>query len=360
MVAAAEEYTDDFDGGCTLIPEKYRLTRNLLVALLMAVGHRELIASDTLPDAAREPNSLMFLGRSDYAHSQTGEPAWNLHLYSRKTVADEPRAFWHPGVGLWQLDDINEFARKLNHAERAHAETGAKTALMILYNNYCLNMKEGPLAPFNDEKIAARLKWSLTQYAWVACGSPRLRYKLWRNDHETHEDAKRGYETCYSTFDNIAKGKEFPIIRTSRPDGPPLYIEVHEELSHPYGGAGIKPLYCEWQDADGKRRGKMFPCFIYDIRGAEGYVWRSNDLQQSDKLKHGPLAHPFLSFTHEMDKKTFKFIVFKKDGTQYEHDLIAAVPTTHNVRTSPEGDPAQGWWHEDTVGGLSVEIVSGG
>ena len=51
-------------------------------------------------------------------------------------------------------------------------------------------------------------------------------------------------------------------------------------------------------------------------------------------------------------------IVFKSHHSGYGRDLIAAVPVNKNVRDTPSGDPADGWWHEDDLCGRSVVIVN--
>lgn len=61
----------------------------------------------------REPaRSLMTLSRADRHHK----------LYPNDTVGSDPkRAFWHPGVGYWQLD---WWPLDMNHAERADVDKG--------------------------------------------------------------------------------------------------------------------------------------------------------------------------------------------------------------------------------------------
>ena len=125
MVAAAKSSLPRFRGtNCPQIPiedQQYQLTRNLLVALLASIQHYEHPGGGSAV-------SLMALSRSDYLDDR---------LYSLNNPANYQRAFWHSGVGLWQLDDANTHAQRLTHAERAHAQTGAETALKILWTNYC-------------------------------------------------------------------------------------------------------------------------------------------------------------------------------------------------------------------------------
>ena len=125
---------------CGVIPEEYRLTRNMLVTVLVTIQLHELWPSG-------QANSLMDLSRGDRYYfplpegetARPGNRVVNRVLYSLNDPSDEyGRAFWHPGVGLYQLDDANIlFGSKLNHAERAHAKTSASTALAILHRRYC-------------------------------------------------------------------------------------------------------------------------------------------------------------------------------------------------------------------------------
>lgn len=74
-----------------------RLTRNRLAALMLAIPWHEV----TGHDVSLTP-SPMTMGRAD---NDT-----DLY-YNRQTTASTRRAFWHPGVGLWQLDDIGMGSR---------------------------------------------------------------------------------------------------------------------------------------------------------------------------------------------------------------------------------------------------------
>ena len=89
---------------------------------------------------------------------------------------------------------------------------------------------------------------------------------------------------------------------------------------------------------------------------AEGYIWLSES--PTGTKSRSPLALPFLSFTYPQTgtKDAAKHIVFMKEDTGYGRDLIAAVPVGTNVRKSPDGDPAQGWWHVNEIDGSSVEV----
>ncbi|MCY4557724.1 MAG: hypothetical protein OXF79_15365, partial [Chloroflexi bacterium] len=356
MVQAADEMNHNFQNKCAAIPERYRLTRNLLVALLVAVQYHEVHQDSDATEP--EPTSLMVLSRYDHSGTRSD----NDHLYSLKDPNSDPRAFWHPGVGLWQLDDANGYARYLNHAQRAQATTGARTAATIIHNNYCVRAPRSSHAPFTGpdvtEKIIDHLKWSLYSSAWWACSK-----KVTIDGQEDREPDK-----CYPTLRDIVSLSDinsedavFSDTSNPRSDSPyygRLFLNVHDRLTHEYGG--VEPKVCKW--SGGRRSGKTFPCFKYDISRAEGY-WHPHTGMDEGTSDRSPLAYPFLSFTYPESGTAgaSKHVVFMAADTGYGRDLIAAVPVDKDVREdlseNPSENPPNGWWHEDDVGGSSVRIV---
>ena len=326
---------------CGTIPVEYRLTRNMLVAVLVAIQFHELYPSG-------QANSLMDLSRGDRYFfplpegetAKAGNRVVNKVLYSLNDPSDEyGRAFWHPAVGLYQLDDANtSFASKLNHAERAHAKTSASTALAILHLGYC----EHSANVSTEAQAKSRLNSAL--YPWYGC-------------HESR---------CLSTVDDLVEGNFFSDTNKR------LYLNVDRLLIDENGG-GVYPLECRWSTSAPNDR---FACFMYDIRRAEGYVWLSGS--PSGTKGRSPLAHPFLSFTRSLpgstntecpgDSEEFrKFVVFRHIETGYtrpevdddetvrrELDLIAAVPCGKDVRRTFSGT---GWWSMDEINGVSVVVV---
>ena len=333
----------NLDFNCTTnIPEEYRLTRNRLAALLLSISLNELLGDG--------PHAPMNVSRSDFRGVRDG----NDRLYSLNLPLnmEYERAFWHPGVGLWQLDDINNYGSKLNHAQRAHAVTGAKNAAMIFLDGYCRR----PMLTTGDASIA-RFKAALGP--WHGC-------------------TKNNGQWCFDDFESMVKGSAFPVPTGPSPDVS-LYLDVHTEFTDPHGG--VKSLTCRWGTA-----GDLFKCFLYDIENnAQGEWWDGHLDGHSTK---SPVADAFLSFTQpipspegsaESEGSTeYKFVVFKSEHTGYDEtvdgvtsdlDLIAAVPTGVNVRTSPahrdfrdrdyfsNSNSSYEWWHTNTVNGVSVYIV---
>ena len=369
MVKAANDLLPQY--ACTAVPEDYRLTRNLLVALLVSISHHELY---TVRDS---PNTLMELSRHDHLNTRTDNPA----LYSLNDHETYQRAFWHPGVGLWQLDEINGHVNRKNHAERAHAETAANTAAEMLLKKYCAASADIYHDPDNPDPARTRrdaidhLKKSLWRGTWVACSK-----KL--------EDGTRVAAKCYPTFESIISGDPFPQQESSDAWNGRLYLSVHEL---PKLNGGVESLTCRWSAA--QYPGATFDCYMYDIENnAEGYWYDHCNIQQfgitcdqskeglldhRDKAQHdelwdrSPLAYPFLSFTQE----STKYVVFKHDDTSYRDeqgrklDLIAAVPVGSDARRNtnkypgPESQP-YGWWRksvlnedDEVIEGDTVEVV---
>jgi len=372
MVNAANDFTNvnalkNFNTGCAVIHPDYRLTRELLVALLVSIQFHELF------NPSSEPNSLMDLSRGDYYHEDVAWRLKNRNLYSLKTVDGDPRAFWHPGVGLWQLDDASTYGSNLNHAQRAHATTAASAAAEIIHHNYCYGKTR-----LTEQQSINRLKTSLYKAAWNAC--------------EPTTDAANG--VCYKTFRSIVKGEEFPDPQNTRSpqpyDGRLQYLNVHTKLTDPHGGA-VESLRCTW--TGGTRSTQPFPCFKFDDishddcdsgitnclnPAVQGYVHLYGGItgyfgfnSKGKPSGRSPLAFPFLSFTNESTSPHMKYIVFKADTnddgviTGYDRDLIAGVPLGWDVRNVPAQesgyiglyDREDGWWHEHSVDGSTVVMV---
>ena len=243
--------------------------------------------------------------------------------------------------GIWQLDDANDYAQRLTHAERAHAQTGAETALEILWHNYCKKRD-------TTTSIIVHLQKALSENAWNAC----------------QDDPIDGPNPCYSAFERIVKGDPFPTTRNTenlqsdRLYDERLHLNIDRTLIDEYGG-GIQSVECDWRDST--RIIDTFPCYLYDISNAEGYLWLSDELTGSDTVGRSPLALPFFSFKYAYDDGDTetdlqaKYIVFKRENTGYDVDLIAAVPTNRDVLSYPKIYRATGWWHSENVNGWILE-----
>ena len=335
MRQAADEWVGKFqlDSSCGVISKQYRLTRNTLIATLVAIQIHEAGAS------SEAPHSLMSLSRSDYYPLR--KDRGNKILYSLNDPTDQyGRAFWHPGVGLYQLDDINDFGGKMNHAERAHAKDSAYAALANLHVEYCEKTVT------ISTKMLAKTYLDSSLWPWHGCGGSK----------------------CLSALEGIVEGG---LFSATDDDENRLRLNV-VPLFHERGG-GVIPRMCRWSTDSPK---DTFGCFMYDIGRAEGSQFLSDGL--TGTASRSPLALPFLSFTEYLpsfnpmspDRKCTadlkKFVVFRHEETGYTRsevvggetverdvDLIAAVPCGSDVRGMFSGT---GWWHMDEIDGASLVV----
>ena len=341
MKAAQNALDTDVHNCAANVPARYQLTRNRLVALLLAASTNELVGDG--------PHALMNVGRSDWVGlSQRHKP-----LYSFNTTADNVRAFWHAGVGLWQIDDAN--GSGLNHAERAHSMTGAARAAYIFLEEYCT----GTQSDTNQQRIQ-KLKSSFEPWHDCSRRQPDLPVVV-------------GIE-CYNTFEDIVVGDAFPPSRLS--SDVRLYLRVEDDYADRAGG--VRPRKCVWST-----EGAAFDCFLYDMKNAQGEWW--NGSLDGDTASGGisPVACPFISFTQEWPGASssqplpsgsiiltngmdlYKFVVFKDvdhecvfsgGSVPSGSDIIAAVPKGHNLRNIVGVTRTDKWWYVDTVGGVGVEV----
>ncbi len=337
MKAAQNALDRDFHNCAANVPTQYQLTRNRLVALLLAISTNELRGSG--------PHALMNVGRSDWTAGQLTESV-HLPLYSFYTAAGNVRAFWHAGIGLWQIDDAN--GSGLNHAERAHSMTGAARAADIFLKEYC-----------KASGVETLQKFMLALKPWHGCKT----------------NAVVGVK-CYNTFLDVIAGDAFPLTRPSLDVR--LYLTVDDDYADRAGG--VRPRKCKWSTG-----GAAFDCFLYDMKNAQGKWWSGTEMGIPEYPGISPLACPFISFTQQWPGSSssqplpadslillkagglYKYVAFKDldhecvfsgGSVPSGSDIIAAVPKGHNLRVI-DGvglTRTDKWWYVDTVGGVGVEV----
>ena len=304
--------TEDVLAGraCTLTP-------NRLAALMLSIPLWEVPRSiwidsngDGMPQdieyrAQRDPaRSPMALSRKDRRPREAA---------SYSAVA--PRAFWHPGVSGWQLDDINSRYVGLNHAQRAEITEGGRRVAEYLAGRLCsveevdlervltsTNLEENPLQP------------------WLAC-------------------RPGASNTCYSL--------SYRRLWVNGPDD--LHVTVHTseyqdgdphdpgfDQTYDYRGAhsisgGLSEFDCRWGSA-----GVPFDCWFYDTDNPEG--WMVAD-ELSGSTKQSPLAAPFMSFTDNPDGTDMRFVVFPSSFLGGRPTQIKAVPLDMDVQDSATDHP---------------------
>jgi len=118
LLAAAQTVSNSMPAGCTLTPNK--------LAVLMLVP----AWFETVGGSSTATPSPMTLSRADFGLK-------NIKLYSFGTYADQARAFFHPGIGLWQIDDSGNIGKKLVAYERIDTQKTSGEVAKMVANAYC-------------------------------------------------------------------------------------------------------------------------------------------------------------------------------------------------------------------------------
>ena len=273
------------------------LTVNQLVAWLLSIGFRETpfpSLRNVQPTPARSPMSL---GRKDVV----GVAAGNDRLYSDGKQFSKPRrAFFHPGVGWWQLDDAGdpEDWVPLNHGQRADTgtgptdeegrdaeseDTGGEMVAQLHAERYCNGAASGA-----GERIR---RFQASQ--WGACG-----YESYQNylDEKKARDMLPAEERAAvpePVFTNRCYSVAAPQILN---DLEGIHDDLHVTIAANEGqyssSGGVEMRRCRW--AAGVSG--SFVCFLYDTEKPEGRMYTDNPTASTSS--DSPLAAPFVSFTY--------------------------------------------------------------
>lgn len=271
----------------------------------------------------------MVLGRKD----TYGFRPENLYNYVNDTVLGEPRrAFFHPGVGWWQLDDAGDLEwRKLNHGQRADTGLGHDGVFSSAVPDSGGEVIANKFASEFCSAGLAEVK-SFMFRKWYAC-RPSL---------------------CADTYDNLY----FAVAD-----------DLHVTLARNHGqystDGGISGHRCRWADLAAAQDAlvSVFDCSWYDTNRPEGGVGSSNPWSYPAKVTElrSPRAAPFVAFTD--DEKRFAVFpgpvmtVLKPAG----HATVGAfvtwikeVPYDESVRHEEEA--GAGLW---SAGGLDRAMTPG-
>ena len=307
------------------------MTATQLAALMLSIG---LYETDHRGDFD-VPRSLMFLSRTDNPKEAY---AGNV-LPSEKVLGKEPkRAFWHPGVGYWQLDI---WAPELNHAERADVDLAGAKVAKHLDGAYC-----------GSPGGEAALRRSLYISSWNGCrpiATDDDGAQIGHSDGTPIRECFNAFRRLYlggGLGDSAYKGIEGLWVTT---ETKVKRYENNETHVNPKGG--VQPLKCRWGDA-----AVEFGCWLYDTDMPEGSldVWdregdgepgdpayrtrlvcqnRAKECPEKEKVKErykfrSPLAAPFVSFTHS----SRRFAVFPESFNGGTVTWFKHVPTNKQVR----------------------------
>ncbi|WP_419554146.1 hypothetical protein [Candidatus Poriferisodalis sp.] len=324
------------------------LSANKLAAFMLSIGFREVQAEYAVrPDPSRSPMALSRrdVGRrgrhTDAEGSFTETVAqfharWagydtnrQMHLYSDDRRLEGPaRAFFHPGVGLWQLDDAgnpDDGWVALNHGQRADTglgsdgvhdsdsmDSGGEAVAYLLAKSYCEN--SGGVGG-----VGMKMR------QWHACKPLK----------------------CIEVYNRIYLD-----------DSDDLYVTVSQDEGSYSTAGGVSTHSCHW--AVGGIDGLVpapFGCFFYDTKHPQGWIdagITSTTARPPDDggLGSSPLALPFVAFSD--DQKRFAVFPDKVlypsddsvDSTRYK-----AAPKTENARGEANT------WSTGAYGGAVLQML---
>jgi hypothetical protein len=282
-----------------------------LAAVMIAIGYWEYPIGD--PNQRAPARSLMTLPRSHLDRHSAFYP---------KNEFKEPvdvRAFWHPGVGYWQLD---WWPGDISHAERADIDKGGREVANQLAKAYC-SPREGETETMSLMRFLDA-EWK--RGGWEACVG-----------------ATDGDHLCYETFQKIYLGLE-SFSGTER-----LWVTTAQNTGddHTRGG-GVYAMSCRFGTAP-----TDFPCWLYDTESASIEGAFNGGTKYGALGGNSPLAAPFVSFT----RSDTRFAVFPQSfaypvgTTGTKITWIKTVPTDTRVRnTTPRS------WHEDDYAGDELYV----
>ena len=242
------------------------LTANRLAAFMLSVGYREIpLASLVAP--ARSP---LTPGRRD-SHTnmdlRVAKRMENRLLYSNdRPYSGPPRALYHIGVGLWQIDDFSSWGY-LNQGERTNVGTGHQ---------------DGSHRDSGGAQIAAR-------FAEEYCGDPGGNTAV-RNFLSGGTWGACNSGKCYS--------EQFDQIYLDRTDD--LFVTTSRNEGEYSASGGASRHNCRWSD---ERSESSIECWFIDASNPEGDIYIPAVLygDSLDTSTDGlsPLAAPFLALTFE-------------------------------------------------------------
>ncbi|MDV6012408.1 hypothetical protein F8178_07950 [Haloechinothrix sp. LS1_15] len=236
------------------------LSRDRLAAMMLAVVWPETGAT---PDTAPSP---MTLGRWDIQHG--------LHSFGDPTTAR--RAFWHPGVGMWQFDSAGSGAHMPVWA-RIDSWHAANEAARVMSARYC--------AAEGSERERRRAAWQ----PWVGCRDTDDRCGDWYHEH---------YDADSDTLHGISRDPS---------------VTRH---------GGMQRRTCRWSFSPVE-----WDCWYIDPERAQGYAaWTIPDWGPT------PLARPFYGHYVRATRQEYRHWIGEDSG--YEAGLDVRRPLGTDARHS--------------------------
>lgn len=240
------------------------LTRNELVALMLSVTWPETGANNT------GTPSPMTLSRADNSSG--------LWSFKNKTSTNkEKRAFWHPGIGVFQLDSAGMGAQLGIH-ERINIATAAPVVANHIVTKYKKN-------PSNTKQSRRAEAWA----QWYACNNNKC---------------ENIFNSIYnSTTDKVTVTKDTSVSST--------------------GGMITRSCNIIGSSA-------TFSCYEINPANAQGYTYFSSFTPEGSLTSStSPLTSPLITFVLNGSEERYWF----KERTGYSRDIRASRPISQNART---------------------------
>jgi hypothetical protein len=212
------------------------LTKNELAAMMLAPTWPEAAGGST------EAPSPMTLSRFDT----------DIDLWSFRTIDQQRRAFWHPGVGMWQFDEAG-LGASMTANQRINTSTAAQKAADTMASRYC-NAGGKPA-----ERRA--FAWS----PWFACGSSTC-----ENLYQEHYCSASDTVCNVTTNGNVTRQGGMLTRNCRYGAGPATFTCWYVNYTNAQG------VTTSWQQAplDGESDGPSPLAFAFYVYLGSGDEWR--------------------------------------------------------------------------------------
>lgn len=262
-------------GAVTATTRPCPVSDNGLTALVLAPIFRESSGA-TSPSTVPSPMTLSRYDEWDGSSGTTSNKATNRTLYEgRDPQTPYSRAYWHPGIGIWQYDSAGVGA-PYTAVERMDARIIAPGITAPMITRYCNAKNSG-----SSDAAARAAAWQ----PWVGCAS----------------------NGCETVFQDLMSSNFSNLVLT-------------DSVSQ-LGGTQLRT--CTVGSGS-------FPCAYVDPDQAEGARWWVTlDPDDGDPTKTpAPLSHPFYVF--EADGKEHRH--WFREDTGYPVDISATRTLGKNAR----------------------------
>lgn len=237
------------------------------VALMLAPIFKES-SNATKPTDAPSPMTLSRYDEWNGTRNGATNKNANYGLYAFENPNSAyPRAYWHPGIGIWQYDSAG-VGSPYTAAERMDTGIVGKNVAEVMFRNYCAHM--------NNRDRGDTLAES----------GQKARYEAWR-------DWGKPCGLCQEAFDDLSKHRD-----PNKPSGF-RYLELVSGIDRL---GGTQRRNCSISG------GSQVPCWYVDPARAQGANWWTGEPNDGDPTSGmAPLSHPFY--------------VYKSGGREHRHWL---------------------------------------